>query len=241
MVAAVGLIGGSCPAWAGVLPPDSRPYGASYAEWSARWWQWTFAFPVDADPELGTADFSAGQTGKVWFLPPPLNGGTLTRTGVIPAGTALFGPVLNTWADNTGCPTFTDYTVNQLQELVEQSWSVATVTSCTIDGVAVPGMDNPQSSAYLVVSPPFSYTVAAHDNLLANVFGLPCIPDGTTVFPAVAEGVYVMIAPLSVGHHMIEAVAVVGPPSSPFATFDVTYEITVVPGHEQGDPDGPAE
>ena len=23
-----------------VIPPNAHPYGASYSEWSARWWQW---------------------------------------------------------------------------------------------------------------------------------------------------------------------------------------------------------
>jgi len=211
---------------AAVLSPGSRPYGASYAEWSVRWWQWTLAFPATADPELGTADFSAGQSGRVWFLPPPLNGGTVTVTGTIPAGTALFGPVLDTWADNTGCPTYTDYTADQLAGFLLQTWTATTETSCTIDGVPLGGMENPQTTPYLFLSPRFSYTVASHDNLLAAVFGEPCIPDGATVFPAVAIGVYVMIAPLPIGHHTIRLGALVGPPGP---VFDVTYEITVVP------------
>ena len=24
----------------GILPPNSHAFGASYSEWSARWWQW---------------------------------------------------------------------------------------------------------------------------------------------------------------------------------------------------------
>src|SRR5665647_844263 len=80
----------------GVIPPvvENHPYGLTYAGWLAKWWQWSLAFPVSADPEYGTADISAGQSGDVWFLPAPLGGGTGTRTGTVPAGTALFVPVL---------------------------------------------------------------------------------------------------------------------------------------------------
>ena len=41
----IGLIAGSIsPAWAanpipGVIPPQAKPYGMTYGEWSARWWQ----------------------------------------------------------------------------------------------------------------------------------------------------------------------------------------------------------
>jgi len=244
---ASGLLVGSSSALAGdedrdgrgeqpkVFPPDSHPYGADYAQWSARWWQWSFAFPTTADPELGTADFDANQSGRVWFLPTPFNGATLTRKGTIPEGTALFGPVLTTWWDNTGCPNYTDFTADQLKGLVEQNWSPVTETSCTVDGVAVHGMNNPQDTPYFVFSPPFAYTLAAHDNVLAGIFGEPRIPDGTTVFPAVAGGVYVMIEPLPVGHHTIHFGAVVGPIANPALTFDVTFDITVVPHRDHDD------
>src|SRR6185312_16592254 len=87
-IAAVGL---TVPASAGgghegsgrpvVFPPNSRPYGASYAEWNARWWQWLYgtdrlSSPVFADnpgtpSEPEAVDCSAGQRGSVWFLGVP--------------------------------------------------------------------------------------------------------------------------------------------------------------------------
>ena len=215
-----------------VFPPHSHPYGASYAEWLARDWQWLFSLPTTANPGLGTADFSANQHGEVWFLPGVFAGGTVTLTGTIPEGTALFGPVFSAEWDNVGCP-YTDYTVHQLEGIVQGVWSAVTETSCTIDGVAVRGMDNPQATPYLVRTPPFSYTVASHDNIWANLFGCTCIPDGTTVYPAVACGVCVMIAPLPVGHHTIQFhVVYAGSVWQVPGVWDMTYEITVVPpGH----------
>jgi hypothetical protein len=214
-----------------VIPPvvENHPYGLTYAGWLAKWWQWSLAFPVSADPEYGTADISAGQSGDVWFLPAPLGGGTGTRTGTVPAGTALFVPVLTFEADNTGCPTYTTFTAAQLAGLVQGGWSAVTSTSCTIDGVAVAGMDNPTNSVYLVQTQPFSYTVAAYDNVLANYPGFvgeTCIPDGTTVNPTVAEGMCVMIRPMSVGTHTIH----IGAAAPAYGlSYDVTFDITVAP------------
>jgi hypothetical protein len=215
----------------GVIPPvvPTHPYGLTYSEWLAKWWQWSLAFPVSADPEYGTADISAKQSGDVWFLPAPLGGGTGTRTGTVPEGTALFVPVLTFEADNTGCPTYTDFTAAQLAALVQGGWSAVTTTSCTIDGVAVAGMDNPTNSVYLVQTQPFSYKLAAYDNVLANYMGFvgeTCIPDGTTVSPTVAEGICVMIRPLSVGTHTIHIGAAA--PTYGLA-YDVTFDITVAP------------
>ena len=36
----------------GVVPPvvQTQPYGMTYDEWSAKYWQWTMAFPSNADP-----------------------------------------------------------------------------------------------------------------------------------------------------------------------------------------------
>jgi hypothetical protein len=215
----------------GVIPAvvETHPYGLTYAEWLAKWWQWSLAFPVSADPENGTAELSSKQSGEVWFLPAPLGGGTATRTGTVPEGTALFVPVLTFEADNTGCPTYTDYTAAQLTTEVEGGWTAVTNTTCTIDGVAVAGLENPQTSPYLIVTKPFSYTLAAHDNVLANYpnfVGETCIPDGTTVDPTVAEGVCVMIRPLSVGTHTILITAAA---PSYGIVYNVTFNLTVTP------------
>ncbi len=30
----------------GVLPVNSKPYGMTYGEWSAKWWQWAYSIPL---------------------------------------------------------------------------------------------------------------------------------------------------------------------------------------------------
>src|ERR1017187_2937967 len=227
----------------GIVPPvvETEPYGMTYGEWSAKWWQWTMAFPSTADPASNTAPSDSTQSGKVWFLATAHGsvtvGGsaTVTRSLTVPHGKALFFPVLTVIDDNTGCPTYNNplLTADQLAAQAADIFSVVSETTCSVDGVPVPGLDDPQHSLYRVQSPAFTYKVASHNNLLAAVFDGPCIPDGITVTPAVSDGVFLMLAPLSVGSHTVHFVGVAGPVATPFFLKDITYNITVTP--DKGD------
>jgi hypothetical protein len=142
----------------------------------------------------------------------------------------MFVPVITLEVDNTGCPTYSDFTADQLAGFAQGGWTAVTATSCSIDGVTISGMDNPQTTPYLVQTAPFGYTLAAQDNVLANYPGFvneTCIPDGTSVYPTVAIGVCVLIHPLSAGHHSIHNGASV--PAFGI-TYDVGFDITVGPG-----------
>lgn len=223
----------SLAAPAEVLPPSSLPYGFSYEEWSAKFWQWTLGQSTNHMKSLGEPDICSGPASRVRFLGPSIIGGEAihieTNHITIPRGTPLFFPIFALWQDNGNCPltAFTTFTADQLAAFDQASWSAVTETTCTIDGIAVEGMDDPTNSVYNVLSTPFSYTTAEKDNILAGELGATCIPGDFTVYPAVAEGLYLMLAPLSPGKHTIHAVAVVGPLSAPFAKSDKTIEITV--------------
>jgi hypothetical protein len=218
-----------------VLPPSSLPYGYSYEEWSAKYWQWTLGQSTNHYETLGDPGICSGPASRVRFPGPSLIGGDAihiaTNHITIADGTPLFFPVFCLWQDNGNCPlsAFTTFTPAQLAAFDEENWSAVTETSCTIDGVAVDGMENPTNSVYHVISPAFSYTTAEKDNVLAGALGATCVPGDFTIYPAVADGVYVMLAPLSPGKHTIHTVAVVGPLDAPLAESDRTTEITVLP------------
>jgi len=221
-----------------VFSADSRPYGATYQQWAARFWQRKLSLPVDAASEQ--LPLSAGQSGPVWVLARPgaRSGGVLVETNVfsVPAGKALLVEALGEWADDSDCPTFDPFTEIQLRNFLSSNWGAVSQISCTLDGVTVPGTTDPRNTPYLIGSRAFSYTLADHDNVLGVDFGLTCIPDGTTIDGAVDEGVFLMFAPLPVGHHTIHTLGVVGPAPSPFVVVDSTYEITVTPRHAVGGP-----
>jgi hypothetical protein len=53
----------------GIFPGEASPYGNSYGEWSARWWQWLMAIPTGKNPNLDPSaeNCGEGQEGPVWF------------------------------------------------------------------------------------------------------------------------------------------------------------------------------
>lgn len=215
-----------------VLPPSSLPYGLSYQEWAAKWWQYFYGQSTNHMDSLGSPNICEGPASRVLFLKGAPGSTTETNRATILPDTPLFFAILAFTADNTACP-ITDFTTNSADVLAQEAiagWTAdATLATCTIDGVAVPGLDSPTNTIYNVVSVPFSYTTAEKDNIVAVSEGEPCLPGGLTVYPAVADGVYLMLSPLSRGKHSIHFVGVAGPVSSPFLKIDITYEITVLP------------
>lgn len=212
----------------GVLPPHAKAFGKTYGEWSAAWWQWALGTPANQHPLTDSADCSAGQSGKVFFL-----GGTFTavpgsgpnevigraeRDCTIPAGSAIFFPILNgecstiegngrTEAELADCAAFL---ADHVEDMV-----------VTIDGVPLKNLDR-----YRVQSPLFEFGPLPNP----NIFGLT--PGATS--PAVADGFYILLAPLSVGQRTIHfsGKAVFTAAEDGFdLTFilDVTYHITVAP------------
>lgn len=209
-----------------VFPPQAHPYGLSSQEWAARYWQRTLSLPVDAASYA--APLSDGQSGQVWLITGPLaSPPSATLQFTIPEGKAMLISPLTFWADNANCPTFTDFTVDELRGQVSGEWSLVSETSCTIDGVAISGLANPQTSPYLFDSNVFSYTLPDHDTYPAVLFGATCIDNGQTIAGAVAQGEFLMIKPLPVGKHIIHITAVFGPAASPILVVDITYVITV--------------
>jgi hypothetical protein len=226
-----------------VLPPSSLPYGYSYQEWSAKFWQYDLGQSTNHLEALGDPGICSGPASRVRFLGPSHPGSSggsamVTNHITVPEGTPLFLSIQSLWVDNGNCPisAFTTFTADQLAAQDEAQWSLTTETSCTIDGVAVAGLDDPINTIYHVVSPPFSYTTEEHDNVLAGELGATCIPGGFTIYPAVGDGVYLMLAPLSPGKHTIHTVGVVGPVSTPFVKVDITSVLTVNRDHD-GDHD----
>ena len=179
-----------------VLSPRWPWYGRTYEEWAARWWQWAYSLPADDTHPLladGVMDCSPGQKGKVWFLGGNLAGSEANRECEVPAGKALFFPIINIvcseWtgdddplgcAESPGVPPGAEFIMNPL--------------SATIDGKPVRKLDR-----FLVVS--------------QETFDLGPLPD-----PAIwgappgeetqgaTRGYYLLLPPLSKGEHVIEFV-----------------------------------
>jgi len=190
-----------------VMPVNSHPHGASYEEWAARWWQWEFSLPTTANPIFDTADCSAGQTDKVWFLgggsvanffpAPGVSEVQVTRNCIVPPGTFLFFPVINTECSTVPGDNAGDATPAGLRTCAIGARSTINFSalSATLDGVAINNL-----AQYSVTSPLFKFGPLPNNNVL-QFFGLTA-PQGTTAL-SVTDGIYLMLHPLSAGAHTL--------------------------------------
>ncbi len=184
----------------GVLPPNSRAFGKTYGEWGAKWWQWVFSVPAPINPNLDPTgeNCGQGQAGPVWFIAGNF-GGAFTRTCKVPPGKALFFPILNTafGAGVFDCePTNPDVVcdVNTLLAAAAATQDNPILLEVSVDGVPLQNL-----TAYRAHSSAFSITFPED-----AVFGLPV----GTFTPNVADGYWLLLAPLPVGTHTIHSIGI---------------------------------
>src|SRR5437867_4081233 len=79
-----------------ILLVDSQPFGLSYGEWSARWWQWALCIPRTSSPLLDEngEDCAVGQSGPVFFLAGAFTATPITRACTVPFGKSIVFPFL---------------------------------------------------------------------------------------------------------------------------------------------------
>lgn len=174
----------------------------SQVEWSESYLQWIASFARGSSPisDATGALCAAKQDGDVWFLATSDGTSPVERSCAIPAGKTLFVPIANT-LERSGnrepvCDTMVRIASGNLEHVTRMAM--------TVDAQAV---DN----------------LAGHRVATGGCFAL-----GTRQVPrlnaktAVADGYYVMLAPLSPGPHTIVVNAQVD--STPIST---TYRLDV--------------
>lgn len=225
---------------AGVLAPvsdaktDSRVYslhqrkkkvlGLTPSDWAIQWNQWSASIPTSVHPlidETG-AFVEVGQRGSVWFLGGVYNvSGSVTRTATIPAGKALFFPLVDVEMDNVGRPA--PVTFEQMKAEAAEAVALVDPASLilTIDGTPVLDLEKGR-----IASDEFSY--ATPDGNLGQYFG-QVSPRGIYA-PAVTDGYWAMLKPLSLGVHTLHFGGTFG--GSVNFTVDATYNLTVVESNQ---------
>ena len=202
-----------------VIPRDANTYGNSYGEWSARWWQWAFSIPAATNPGLDEtgAHCAEGQSGPVWFLASSFFGGTFHRTCTVPAEKALFFPIIQAvfGAGAFDCePTVPGVACNLATLRMAAAAAMDPVTlTASLDGKQLRDLQDQR-----VQSPVFTLTYP-EDNA-------PQVSPGTYA-PQVADGYWLMLAPLAAGTHTIHFKSIIT--GGPFAgsETEVTYYLTV--------------
>ena len=189
---------------AGVIPTSERCANRTYAEWSAAFWQYALGQPTTSSPlaDPTGANCQVGQSGQVFFLAGTFDGSAAVRNCVVPAGKTLFFPVI-TIIDVSTPPGFCQRLPNlgqvaicapespdKLLADVEPVEDSAVGLRASIDGASV------SPTGFCVQSQAFSLFLPA-DNLFGRL--LP-----KQAYMAVAEGYYLMVAPLPAGPHKIQ-------------------------------------
>jgi hypothetical protein len=204
---------------AGVVPVTETCVGKSYADWSAAFWQYVLAQPVTTNPLLDTtgATCRVGQSGQVFFLVGSFVGVVDRRECAVPAGKTLFFPLVNIVDLNTpagACRALQNAqcapeTPDQLRADIQPIEDGATQLNASVDGTAVQSL-----ATFRIASPNFSVFLPA-DSLLA--------PLAAHSYLAVADGYYLLVAPLRSGAHIVRF----GGTDGTGFTQNITYRFTI--------------
>ena len=199
-----------------IVPPNIPTFGATYGEWSARWWQWFYMLPANAThPSAwsGPSDCGTGQLGPVWFLVGiPTAAGTTTIDCHIPAGKALFFPIINVECSNVEAPPFQGLTPQARHQCAHTD--VSSVGNSLV--AAVDGRSINDLQTFEAQSPDFDFAVP-----VSNV--VPLLPSSGDFAQSSADGYYLMLF-LTPGQHTIHFGAIL---SNFSFRVDTTYTLTV--------------
>lgn len=179
-----------------IAPVSSNPHRKSYAQWVADWWQWALETPAADNPLLDTtgAKCKVGQRGYVWFLAGSLGPTYTIRNCDIPAGSALFFPLLNNFYGATKGDPPSQKTEAFCRAQIESTIDPANTLALHINGMKIAGLRQQavRSVLFDVQLPP------------DNIFGLVSAdPSVRLVSPSCDAGYYVFLSPLPPGRHTI--------------------------------------
>jgi hypothetical protein len=170
---------------------DSQTLG----ELGAEWWTWALEEPAPTNPlqDKDKASQCEGTTtfegGEVLFLAGTFSGNEVTRECTVSSETWLFFPVVNT-VNLEPKGTFTEQQLRTLSNRQMNRFLARSTMFVRVDGepIAISEQENRADTPLFTVNLPKN-----------NVFGVKPEP-----YDAVADGVWVLLPPLSEGTHTIE-------------------------------------
>ena len=183
--------------------------GQSLGAWTAQWWRWALAQPLEPylDPDGRLCNL--GQDGPVWFLAGTDGTFKPKRHCVVPEGKHLLLPIINMiyWQGNARRPS----SCKELQA-----------------SVAV-NNDRLASAVVLLDGKPLG------DIAMRRVRSDGCFrmdPDDESSRLAAADGYWLMLKPLARGRHTISVGANYGSPDSPAGEMQQSFEYELDVGGE---------
>jgi hypothetical protein len=213
-----------------IQPQDSAAQtGKTYGAWSAAWWQYVLSKSVN-DPNNPLLDATGKGCGAsqpdsrpVLFLVGVAGSGTATRDEcTVTAGRVLFFPLVN-FVDIHVAGDGLDTPELLRQDLLSLIGPI-TELHASVDGVSVSNL-TPKTTPYRACAGGDPTCAAAFSVTLPgqNLFGAPA----GEYAPAVSDGFYLMITPLSSGTHTINFGGKGFFAGSKFSQ-EITYHLTVL-------------
>jgi hypothetical protein len=230
---AAGLIAiGVTPTYAdsgnqGIIPINAQFEGLTYSDWVVKAFQWISAIPGPSPLFPGMEDqVTQYQSGHLWFLIEFITSPEISLHYTVPAGKALYVPLFMQESDNLVCPPPPTH-LNATELLASVDAILAGLSNLAVEIDGRPVSDVTQ---YRTTVPDFAYTLPAYN--FYNSGG--CDYGAGTYTPAVADGYALILAPLSVGEHVVhETLDVSDTLEQAFgwtqSHADITFHITVVP------------
>lgn len=178
---------------------DSKPFGVSYQDWAARWWNWTFGMKANEHPrDDPSRSCNVNQNGSVWFLPDSLNIESNPRTCDVPVGKAIFIPVVTGELNTLEKPNYDD---SQIIKGALACDDYSKDRHAEVDGVSVKGLNDPLT--FRINSTGLVNLRVVDDNIY-NIKG------GTG--RGFVDGWFLFLKPLEVGEHKIHVAGKIDSP-----------------------------
>ena len=171
-----------------VFEPDSRPFNLTYADWTAKWWQWAYSIPKNIHPaydDIGKF-CKEGQKEPVWFFPGTYQH-SVVRYCEIPYGVGILFPILNSECSFAEYPKMK--TKEDLSNCAKKVQDTIVPELATLNGIKIPYLDN-----YRIQSDIFNFTLP--ENNILN------LPSETT--QAISDGNWVFLKPLPPGDYELK-------------------------------------
>lgn len=208
----------------GVLPVKSHAYGMSYGEWGQAFNNWLWQFSLADFPLLqgdGATDCGLGQSGKVWFLAGVL-GGTVERSCAIPPGKALFISLNSVLS-------FAPYFGSNEEEIRADAKrdldGTSTTTGVEEIKVWIDGVELNSLFSYRASSPAGGFVFTIGEGTILTQIDPPLPADD--YYPAIVDGYWLMLPPLSAGNHTIQWVSSGQNQYEEVYSYDVTWHLTI--------------
>ena len=166
---------------------NSKPFNVFYADWTEKWWQWTYSIPWDKNPSYDdTGKYcSENQIHPVWFLTLSFEHQVI-RSCDTPENTALLLTLLNSECSYAEFPLLK---TEELSECSKRMQDLVVGVNASINKVHVPNLEK-----YRIHTDIFNFTLP--DNNILN------LTSQTT--QAVADGNWLFLKPLQTGTYELK-------------------------------------